>query len=115
MHVMQRTTGDERLLTATFDGDLPSSCTLIETAGSPTDEELTAAYATDDRTKNLTLEETTTAPLLEADWWPEGQHQQTTALCGRWWVSQSEDTLYAFAPELQVVADGITNERDQSK
>lgn len=115
VHLLQRTTGDERLLKATYSGNLPASCMTLGTTGSPTDEELARSYAGDERTKDRPLDEVTTSPLLEADWWPKDQHRGTTALCGRWWVSQEGNTLYAFAPEQHVVAEGISSEHDDGK
>lgn len=97
--VMQRTTGSERLLTFTYDGDMPADCLAIETTGSPTTQELRDAYATDLRTAESDVEDWTTTPTLEADWWPEGQEDSTTHLCARWWVSASDDTFYAFAAD----------------
>ncbi|WP_420113296.1 hypothetical protein [Pseudactinotalea sp.] len=97
--VMQRTTGSERLLTFTFEGDLPPECVAIATPGEPTDDELEASYATDPRTADTPLSRWSRTPTLEADWWPEGQLAETTHLCGRWWVSNDEDTVYGFGAE----------------
>src|SRR5699024_1984472 len=99
IEVVQRTTGDERLLTARYDGDLPSTCIAIAEVGAPSEQELTESYATDPRMGDLEVDEVETAPLLDAEWWEVGLENNTTHLCGRWWVSQDEGTLYAFAPE----------------
>lgn len=56
--------------------------------------------ATDPRTADFPLERWSASPTLEADWWPEGQEQETTQLCGRWWVSEDDGTFYAFGAEL---------------
>lgn len=111
IEIAQRTTGDERLLKADYSGDLPSSCLTIETAGSPTEDELEDAYSTDSRMDDLEVSEVETTPLLSANWWPEGQEESTTELCGRWWVSQDGDTLYAFAAERSSTAELIRTER----
>ncbi|GMA31559.1 hypothetical protein [Litorihabitans aurantiacus] len=100
--VMQRTTGSERLLTFTHDGDLPADCTAIATPGTPTEEELAASYATDARTADFPVEDWTTTPTLEAEWWPEGTIEGTTHLCGRWWVSTSGSTVYGFAASQKI-------------
>lgn len=109
--VMQRTTGAERLLMADMKGALPKQCTAIKTKGAPTDAELKAAYAQDTRTKDSATSDIATAPLLSADWWPAGQEKETTALCGRWWVSVKDGHVYAFAAEQQRIADQIIQER----
>lgn len=100
VYVMQRTTGSERLLTFEYSGEVPQDCLSIETAGSPTEQELEQAYATDLRTQEWDVDEWSTSPTLQADWWPQGQEAMTTHLCGRWWVSAAEGTYHAFAAEL---------------
>lgn len=100
VHVMQRTTGSERLLTFEYVGELPPECQQIEAIGNPTEQELEAAYATDARTADWAVAEWSTTPTLEADWWPTGHEAMTTHLCGRWWVSGAEGTFRAFAAEL---------------
>ena len=104
--VMQRTTGSERLLTFTYAGSVPEQCLAIETVGEPTTQELEQAYATDARTREWGVEEWSTQPTLEADWWPEGQEARTTHLCGRWWVSDDDGTFLAFAAA-QHVRSGV--------
>jgi len=99
VHVMQRTTGSERLLTFEYDGAVPQDCLQIEVTGKPTEEELAQAYATDLRTRDSQVEEWSTEPTLEADWWPVGHEAATTHLCGRWWVSADDGTFHAFAAE----------------
>ncbi|PWD49668.1 hypothetical protein C8046_02025 [Serinibacter arcticus] len=100
--VMQRTTGSERLLTFRHSGRVPAECLPIESAGSPTTAELEEAYATDLRTQEWPVQDWTTVPTLEADWWPAGQETRTTHLCGRWWVSQEAETFYGFAASQRV-------------
>lgn len=63
------------------------------------DAELPAAYASDPKTADTQFEDWRRNPTLDADWWPAGQEKHTMALCGRWWVSQSEGTVFAFAPD----------------
>jgi hypothetical protein len=99
VQVMQRTTGSERLLTFAYDGDLPPECLEIETTGSPTEQELEEAYATDLRTAEFAVDDWTTTPTLEADWWTPGQEDSTTHLCMRWWVSEDDGTFHAFAAD----------------
>jgi len=99
VRVMQRTTGSERLLTFTYDGEIPADCLAIETVGAPTEAELEESYATDPRSAAFEVDRWTTTPTLEADWWPAGQEEDTTHLCGRWWVSASDETFYAFAAD----------------
>lgn len=86
-------------MTFTFEGRLPSSCTPFAQIGSPMDAELPAAYASDPKTADTQFEDWRRNPTLDADWWPAGQEKHTMALCGRWWVSQSEGTVFAFAPD----------------
>lgn len=109
--VQQRTTGDERLLVADGDLELPGSCRAVATTGKPSKAELAASYRGDAKTKGEKLSDLTTAPLLTADWWPQGQEKRTTTLCGRWWVSSSKGKIYAFAPERKAVAEQVTAER----
>lgn len=99
VYVMQRTTGSERLLTFEYAGEVPQGCVKSEVTGKPTEQELDLAYATDLRTRDRQVDEWSTEPTLEADWWPPGQEAQTTHLCGRWWVSSDDGTFYAFAAE----------------
>lgn len=101
IQVLQKTTGSERLLAFSYDGDLPEECFAIDDDGAPTEEELERSYATDLRTADSEVGEWSTDPTMEADWWPAGQHRQTTQLCGRWWVSHSGDTYYGFAAEFR--------------
>lgn len=100
VRVMQRTTGSERLLTFEYAGELPDECLQIEAVGSPSAQELDEAYATDPRTQDWEVEEWSTSPTLEADWWQDGQEELTTHLCGRWWVSEADGTIYGFGAEL---------------
>jgi len=109
--VKQRTTGAERLLTATYDGDLADVCEPVSEEGAPSRDELVAAYASDERTRRLTVDEMATVRTLEADWWPEGQEDRTTLLCGRWWVSQEDGTIFAFTPDLATAIDGAARDR----
>lgn len=94
------------LLTFTYAGSVPEQCLAIETVGEPTTQELEQAYATDARTREWGVEEWSTQPTLEADWWPEGQEARTTHLCGRWWVSDDDGTFLAFAAA-QHVRSGV--------
>lgn len=100
VHVMQRTTGSERLLTFEYSGGMPQECLEIDTVGSPTQEELAAAYESDPRTQDFELSRWSTEPTLEAEWWTESYEALTTHLCGRWWVSESDGVFHAFAAEL---------------
>ncbi|RKW71350.1 hypothetical protein DWQ67_00350 [Galactobacter caseinivorans] len=111
--VQQRTTGSERLLTAEFQGKLPTQCTTIKAKGAPTEAELKAAYALDTKTKGSPVADFTTSPLLSAGWWPQDQQKETTALCGRWWVSIKDGHVYGFAAETKKAADMITKERNK--
>ena len=108
----QRSTGNERLFTMVYTGELPKDqCTPIATTGKPSKDELAASYAKDNRTKNSDVEDFATVPTLSADWWADGSEKKTTDLCGRWWVHQEDGKLYAFAPDTQSQVDGILQER----
>lgn len=111
VEVEQRSTGHERLMTMAYDGALPDTCTAIATTGSPTDAELEAAYGSDDRMKDVDPADLDTEPTLTADWWPAGRESETTHLCGRWWVSQEDGTLYAFAPDALQISDKVRAEQ----
>lgn len=100
VHVLQRTTGSERLLTFEYSGGMPSECLEIDTVGSPTQEELAAAYETDARTRDFEVNQWSTEPTMQAEWWSAGHESRTTHLCGRWWVSEAEGVFHAFAAEL---------------
>ncbi|GHD06456.1 hypothetical protein GCM10008096_16470 [Zhihengliuella salsuginis] len=115
VEVEQRSTGHERLMTMEYDGALPDSCAAIATVGAPTDAELEAAYSSDDRTEGLDPAEIDTEPTLTADWWPQGREDETTHLCGRWWVSQQDGTLYAFAPDTLQISDKVRAEQSEGE
>ncbi len=111
----QRTTGSERLMVMDYSGALPSEqCTPLGSTGAPTAKELSAAYATDQRSKGWEVSDVATSPTLEADWWPQDAHQATTQLCGRWWVHQDGGKLYAFAPDLLSVTTQIEKQRENA-
>lgn len=111
----QRSTGDERIFTMDYAGDLSSeSCKPLKLVGVPSEKELQKGYAADPRTKKLTADNFVTFRTLEADWWPQDAEQRTTTLCGRWWVHQDAGKLYAFAPDNSSVANAIVAERAET-
>lgn len=113
VQLQQRSTGQERLFTMDYEGDLPETCTAIHVPGEPSALELESAYASDERTKDMDPAEIVEFRTLEADWWPEGAEEKTTDLCGRWWVHQEDGKLYAFAPDTEGVANKVMEERAQ--
>ncbi|MDN6300216.1 MAG: hypothetical protein L0J68_08020 [Micrococcaceae bacterium] len=112
----QRTTGHERLIVMDVpDTTLPESCLGLKTPGSPTASEIEGGLVREGRSKAEAADDADAlhrSPLLEVDWWPAGQEQETTHLCGKWWVSFDGGHLYAYSPETRVVADAVKSERD---
>ncbi|MEF9875241.1 MULTISPECIES: hypothetical protein [Micrococcaceae] len=112
VQLVQRNTGAERIFMLNYDGKLDSEqCKALETVGNPTEAELAKAYASDPRTKNLEPDEISATRTLDADWWPADGQSETTDLCGRFWVHQSEGKLYAFAPDMVAQVQAIEKER----
>ncbi|MEU3333148.1 hypothetical protein ACF046_14905 [Glutamicibacter creatinolyticus] len=72
------------------------------------------AYAADRRTRDLQVSEVATVRTLDADWWPKDAEKQTTDLCGRWWVHESQGKLYGFAPDQQQIAESVLRERSRN-
>lgn len=108
----QRSTGHERIFVMDYTGELPEDqCTALGTVGKPTSAELAQTYAGDPRTENMDPDELVTYRTLDAEWWPGATEQNTTHLCGRWWVNLDQDKLYAFAPDVSSVAEAILKER----
>lgn len=104
--VKRRTTGNERILVASYTGRLDApGCFPIAEPGNPNTRELERAYAADDLTKNASVTDFTTSPSLTANWWPNGQEKKTTMLCHRWWVSVDDGKIYAFSPEMKMIAE----------
>lgn len=114
-----RTTGNERILRMEFGGALPASCTAIAETGRPSPAELSAGLDAEDPAAAQELAERVEAqyqtPLLAADWWPTGQEEKTTHLCGKWWVSREAGHLSAYAPELKGVAENVIAEQAKAQ
>ena len=112
---VQRTTGNERILRMKYAGPLPESCIALGTAGKPTAEELASGLKTEPGVKPEDIAGVVAkqyqTPLLSADWWPTGKENQSTHLCGKWWVSQESGVLYAFSPEQQSIAEPVLAEQ----
>ena len=112
---IQRTTGNERILRMKYAGSLPESCIALDTAGKPTTEELASGLKTEQGIKPDGIAEVVAkqyqTPLLSAEWWPTGKENQSTHLCGKWWVSQESGVLYAFSPETQNIAEPVLAEQ----
>lgn len=114
VELMQRNSGAERIFVMDYDGKVDSDqCSALKTVGKPTDDELAAAYASDERVKNFKPEDISKTRTLQAQWWPENAEQKTTDLCGRFWVHQEAGKLYAFAPDTVTTVNGIMEERAQ--
>lgn len=104
--VKRRTTGNERILVASYTGRLDApGCFAIAEPGQPNAQELNRAYAADDLTKNATVADFTTRPSLSASWWPGGQEKKTRLMCDRWWVTVDGGKIYAFSPEMKMIAE----------
>lgn len=111
----QRTTGAERIFVMDYDGPLPrQECLSLSIVGEPNESELAKAYAADRRTRDLQVSEVATVRTLDADWWPNDAEKQTTDLCGRWWVHESQGKLYGFAPDQQQIAESVLRERSRN-
>lgn len=112
---VQRTTGNERILRMKYAGPLPGSCLALDTAGKPTTEELSAGLQTEQGIKRDDIADVVATqyqtPLLSAEWWPTGKEDQSTHLCGKWWVSQKAGVLYAFSPERRNIAEPVLAEQ----
>ncbi|GAA4642023.1 hypothetical protein [Gordonia humi] len=105
IEVTRRTTGNERILVASYDGRLDSrSCFPIARPGDPSIDELTRAYSSDPMTHGVQPRLLTSRPSLTAAWWPTGQETKATLLCDRWWVGVDGGRIYAFSPELTSIA-----------
>lgn len=95
IHILQRTTGEERIVTMTADiVDLPAECT-------PVSEENPLEPRPERRGSDPA--DYRTASTITASWWQAGQEQDATMTCGKWWVGQDGTDLWAFTPELQAV------------
>lgn len=113
--LVQRNTGMERIFVMDYSGEVPGEqCVPIKSTGHPSEAELKKAYASDSRTKDFEAEEISATRTLEADWWPEGAENQTTDLCGRFWVHVADGKLYAFAPDANSTVKSVQQERDAS-
>ena len=115
-----RSTGNERILRAGLAGALPPGCAAIAETGNPTPAELSAGLerqqpsSTAEEIKEQ-LDSQYQSPLLSAEWWPTSQENQTTRLCGKWWVSQEGGTLSAFVPESKVIAENVIAEQAKAQ
>jgi len=112
---IQRTTGNERILSMKYAGTLPGSCVAISTTGKPTNAELAEGLAHENGVKAADISDMVAkqyqTPLLSAGWWPTGQENKTTHLCGKWWVSKDAGVLYAYSPESQSIAEPVLAEQ----
>lgn len=112
---IQRTTGNERILRMKHAGALPDSCLALARTGKPTDEEIAAGLGHEPDLKPADIPDAVAnqyrTPLLSADWWPTGTEDQSTHLCGKWWVSLDTGVLYAFAPEQRKIAEPVLAEQ----
>lgn len=110
-----RSTGNERIIKMTYAGPLPKLCEAIKVQGKPSTSELTNGLRTQGAITDTELTEAIAqqhqTPLLSADWWPTGQESKTTHICGKWWVSQQDEVVSAYTPELKSIADGIISEQ----
>ena len=96
IHIVQRTTGEERIVTMTADiDDLPNSCVPVS-----------AEHPLEPRPERENSDPANyrTASTIKAEWWTSGQEQEATMTCGKWWIGQDDDQLWAFTPELTMVA-----------
>lgn len=116
IRLLQRTTGDERILTYQSQSQPPATCLQIKKTGKPSEAELVEALASDGHKTDSELadhvQQQAQTPLLAADWWPVGTEGKTTHLCGKWWVSVAGSHVYGYTPEMSAVADAIKKERD---
>ncbi|MFJ6417981.1 hypothetical protein [Paeniglutamicibacter sp. NPDC091659] len=112
---VQRTTGNERILRMKYAGSLPESCIALGTAGKPTAEELASGLKAEPGVKPEDIAGVVAmqyqTPLLSAEWWQTGKENQSTHLCGKWWISQESGVLYAFSPEQQGIAEPVLAEQ----
>ncbi|MBV1780553.1 YgdI/YgdR family lipoprotein [Paeniglutamicibacter sp. ABSL32-1] len=114
-----RTTGNERILRMDHAGALPPGCVAIAETGKPTMAELAEGLELEDPAPMQEIagrvESQYQTPLLSADWWPTGQENLTTHLCGKWWVSRDDSSLTAYAPELKGIAENILAEQAKAQ
>jgi hypothetical protein len=87
-----RTTGTERLITfqGTLEG-LPADCAPVS-AENP--------LVPHPEREGFTAEDYRTQATLLASWWPDGQEQRSTVMCGKWWIAADGHDVFAFTPEL---------------
>ncbi len=114
-----RPTGNERILRMDHTGALPPSCVAMSETGQPTLAELAAGLELEDPAPMQEIAERVDAqyqtPLLAAHWWPTGQENLTTHLCGKWWVSKDSGSLTGYTPELKGIANSILAEQAKAQ
>ncbi|MFL4474890.1 hypothetical protein ACIPVK_12910 [Paeniglutamicibacter sp. MACA_103] len=114
-----RTTGNERILRMDHPGQLPRGCVAIAETGKPSVAELVAGLELEEPAPMQEIAQRVDSqyqtPLLAAEWWPTGQENLTTHLCGKWWVSQDAGSITAFAPELKGIAENILAEQAKAQ
>lgn len=114
-----RTTGNERILRMDHAGELPRGCVAVAHTGKPTVAELAEGLESEDPAPMQEIAERVDSqyqtPLLAADWWPTGQENLTTHLCGKWWVARGAGSLTGYAPELKGIAENILAEQARAQ
>lgn len=114
-----RTTGNERILRMDHPGALPRSCVAIAETGMPTVAELAEGLELEGPAPMQEIagrvDSQYQTPLLAADWWPTGQENLTTHLCGKWWVARDAGGITAYAPELKGIAENILAEQAKAQ
>lgn len=96
IHILQRTTGEERIVTMTADiAELPAECV-------PVSEENPLQPRPERRESDPADYRTTST--ISASWWQAGQEAEATMICGTWWVGQDGTDLWAFTPELEAAS-----------
>lgn len=115
----QRTTGHERLIVMDVSASkAPGTCVALKATGKPTTSEIERGLVAEGTSTSEAAHQAAdqyTTPLLQANWWPAGQQDKTTHLCGKWWVSVADGKLYAYSPETQSVAEGVKHDRAEQK